>query len=91
MKNIDEILDEIREAAFQLEAQGAEYKKIIILAPKYFIDMLHDEFIGDKVNKEDKMTLFGYRVFPSFENRITVYEEDIVVDLGRLPIKIKLI
>lgn len=93
MKNIDEILDEIREAADTLEAQGAEIHSIVILAPKNFIDRLKDEFekiTGDKVNREDRIKLFGHPIFPSFENKITVYDEDIVIDLGRLPIKIEL-
>ncbi len=93
MKNSDEILDEIREAAYHLQADGAEFNRIIILAPKYFIDKLYDEFekkTGDKINRKDKMTIFGYSVFPSFENKITVYDEYIVEDLKRFPIKIKL-
>lgn len=94
MKNIDEILEEIREAAFRLEEDGAEFNRIMILAPKHFIDKLSYEFektTGDKFNREDRMKLFGYPIFPSFENKITVYDEDIVEDLGRLPIKIELI
>ena len=93
MKNYDEILQEIREATYHLEANGAESNRIIILSPKKFIDKLFDEFeslTGENVNREDKMTLFGYTVFPSFENKITVYDEYIVEDFKRFPIKIKL-
>ncbi|HET8838067.1 MAG TPA: hypothetical protein VFM82_03645 [Flavobacteriaceae bacterium] len=93
MKNYDEILQEIKEAAYHLEADGAESNRIIILSPKKFIDKLFDEFekmTGDKINREDKMTLFGCKVFPSFENKITVYDEYIVEDFKRFPIKIKL-
>lgn len=93
MKNHNDILQEIEEAAYHLIEYGAEYNKIIILAPKYYIDKLSDEFekiTGYKINRGDKMTLLGYNVFPSFENEITVYDECIVEDLKRCPIKIKL-
>lgn len=93
MKNYDEILQEIREAAYNLQKDGAEISDIIILAPKKFIDKLIDEFeekTGDKINSRNSLKLFGCSIFPSFENKITVYDECIVEDLKRFPIKIEL-
>lgn len=83
-----ELLDKINECTIAIESSTG-VRNLIISMPSYLIKFLIDEFEQDEekkgyaliksyieLTKKGSITLFGKVVVPSYENKISIFDED---------------